>query len=92
MPTYEYECKNCEKVFDIFQKITDKPIEKCPKCHKKITRLIGGGSGIIFKGPGFYATDYRKSPTGSTPAKKKSGACSAKTRNAAVVRMPINRQ
>jgi putative FmdB family regulatory protein len=78
MPTYEYECKNCEKVFDIFQKITDKPIEKCPKCHKKITRLIGGGSGIIFKGPGFYATDYRKSPTGSTPAKKKSGACSAK--------------
>ena len=78
MPTYEYECRNCNKVFDIFQKITDKPIEKCPKCHKKISRLIGGGSGIIFKGSGFYATDYRKSSTGSSSAKKKPGACPAK--------------
>ncbi|MDD5196609.1 MAG: FmdB family zinc ribbon protein [Candidatus Omnitrophota bacterium] len=78
MPTYEYECRNCNKVFDIFQKITDKPIEKCPKCHKKISRLIGGGSGIIFKGSGFYATDYRKSSPKNTSAKGKSGACPAK--------------
>ena len=78
MPTYEYECRNCNKVFDIFQKITDKPIEKCPKCHKKVSRLIGGGSGIIFKGAGFYATDYRKSSTKNTSPKGKSGACPSK--------------
>lgn len=51
MPTYEYECTNCNKIFDIFQKITDKPLDKCPKCHKKIGRLIGGGAGVIFKSP-----------------------------------------
>lgn len=72
MPTYEYECKNCNKVFDIFQKITDKPLDKCPKCHKKISRLIGGGSGIIFKGSGFYATDYRKAGS-----KSKVSSCNA---------------
>lgn len=75
MPTYEYECVTCNKVFDIFQKMSDKPLDKCPKCHKKITRLIGGGSGIIFKGSGFYATDYRKSESKSL--KSKSSACPA---------------
>jgi predicted nucleic acid-binding Zn ribbon protein len=45
--------------------MTDAPIKKCPKCQGKVRRLIGKGSGIIFKGPGFYATDYRKSKTGS---------------------------
>ncbi|PIP19863.1 MAG: FmdB family transcriptional regulator [Candidatus Omnitrophica bacterium CG08_land_8_20_14_0_20_41_16] len=73
MPTYEYECVNCNKIFDIFQYITDKPFEKCPKCGGKIKRLIGKGSGIIFKGPGFYATDYRKSVKG----KKKSAFCAS---------------
>jgi putative FmdB family regulatory protein len=75
MPTYEYECTTCNKTFDIFQKMTDKPLDKCPKCHKKISRLIGGGSGVIFKGSGFYATDYRK-PQSKTPASKaKSSTC-----------------
>ena len=60
MPTYEYECTHCGHVFDAFQKITDKPLEKCPKCSNKLRRLIGAGSGIIFKGSGFYTTDYRK--------------------------------
>ena len=73
MPTYEYECVNCKKTFEIFQKITDKALEKCPKCNKKIKRLIGGGSGIIFKGSGFYATDYRKSSSSKKPS-----SCSAK--------------
>lgn len=76
MPTYEYECANCKKTFEIFQKITDKALEKCPKCHKKISRLIGGGSGIIFKGSGFYATDYRKSATKNS-SKQKPSSCSA---------------
>jgi len=71
MPTYEYECLNCNKVFEVFQKITDNPLKSCPKCGKKIKRLIGGGSGIIFKGSGFYATDYRK----PDKASKKSSSC-----------------
>jgi putative FmdB family regulatory protein len=60
MPTYEYECKHCSYKFEVFQKITDKPLDNCPKCKNKLRRLIGSGSGIIFKGTGFYATDYRK--------------------------------
>jgi putative FmdB family regulatory protein len=60
MPTYDYECAHCGHKFEAFQKMTDKPLENCPKCAKKVKRLIGSGSGIIFKGSGFYATDYRK--------------------------------
>jgi putative FmdB family regulatory protein len=60
MPTYEYECLHCNHSFELSQKITDKPLDICPKCHRKVKRLIGSGAGIIFKGPGFYATDYRK--------------------------------
>ncbi len=60
MPTYEYECTHCGHGFEIFQKITDKRLDKCPKCSHKLRRLIGAGAGIIFKGSGFYATDYRK--------------------------------
>jgi len=62
MPTYEYECLNsgCGYRFELFQGISDKPIRTCPKCKKSVRRLVGMGSGIIFKGAGFYATDYRK--------------------------------
>lgn len=59
MPTYEYECTKCNRVFDLFQGIKDKPITKCPTCRGKVRRLIGRGAGIIFKGNGFYQTDYR---------------------------------
>ncbi len=60
MPTYEYKCENCEHLFEQFQSITAKPLRKCPKCgENKLNRLIGSGSGIIFKGTGFYQTDYR---------------------------------
>lgn len=62
MPTYEYECTHCGHSFELFQKITDRPLETCPQCNQKVRRLIGRGVGIIFKGPGFYATDYRKKP------------------------------
>lgn len=67
MPTYEYECLHCGHNFELFQKITDKPIEACPRCHRKVKRLISSGSGIIFKGSGFYATDYRKKPKEEKP-------------------------
>jgi putative FmdB family regulatory protein len=61
MPTYEYECTVCGHQFDAFQKITDAPLSKCPQCGKKVKRLISAGLGIIFKGSGFYTTDYKKS-------------------------------
>ena len=59
MPTYEYECRSCEYTFEEFQSITAAPRETCPKCGGKVHRLIGKGSAVIFKGSGFYATDYR---------------------------------
>jgi putative FmdB family regulatory protein len=60
MPTYSYLCEGCGNEFERFQAITAKPLRMCPKCGKKrLKRLIGTGAGIIFKGSGFYQTDYR---------------------------------
>jgi len=60
MPTYNYKCENCEYEFEQFQPITARPIRKCPQCKKTgLKRLIGSGAGILFKGSGFYQTDYR---------------------------------
>lgn len=60
MPTYDYLCENCGYEFEQFQMITARPVRKCPKCGKvDLKRLIGVGAGIIFRGPGFYETDYR---------------------------------
>jgi putative FmdB family regulatory protein len=60
MPTYEYQCDACEHQFDEFQNFSDKPLKKCPKCGKpKLRRLLGTGAAVIFKGSGFYQTDYR---------------------------------
>jgi putative FmdB family regulatory protein len=62
MPTYDYECKACHHRWELFQSITADPEKKCPKCGKrKAERVIGPGAGIIFKGSGFYQTDYRSS-------------------------------
>ena len=59
MPTYEYECENCGYKFEKFQKMSDKPLDKCPNCNGHVKRLIGKGTGVIFKGSGFYSTDYK---------------------------------
>ena len=59
MPTYEYECQKCRKRRDVFQSITAKPLTKCPACGGRLKRLLGSGSGFLFKGSGFYITDYR---------------------------------
>ena len=60
MPTYDYKCDACGHAFEKFHSITARPIRKCPKCGKlKVKRLIGTGAGMIFKGSGFYITDYR---------------------------------
>jgi putative FmdB family regulatory protein len=61
MPTYEYVCLGCGIEFELRQKITDEPRKRCPKCRHKVERKLGKGTGIIFKGSGFYATDYRSS-------------------------------
>lgn len=60
MPTYDYKCAKCNHTWELFQSITAKPIKKCPECGaNQAKRLIGTGAGIIFKGSGFYQTDYR---------------------------------
>ena len=62
MPTYEYECGHCGQRFEVFQSISAKALRKCPECGKmRVTRLIGAGAALLFKGPGFYATEYRSS-------------------------------
>ncbi len=59
MPTYEYQCQKCKKRHETLQSITAKPLTKCPKCSGRLKRLISSGSGFLFKGGGFYITDYR---------------------------------
>ena len=59
MPTYEYQCLSCDHKFELLQSITAKPVTKCPKCGKKVKKLISSTGGFIFKGSGFYATDYK---------------------------------
>ena len=67
MPTYEYECSECGHRLEILQSITGKKLRKCPCCGKfKLNRLIGTGAGIIFKGSGFYETDYKRKAPPST--------------------------
>jgi len=66
MPTYEYQCQKCGHRFSEFQRIVDPPIKDCPKCSKKdcVEQIISGGSGLIFKGSGFYETDYKRKSSG----------------------------
>ena len=93
MPTYEYKCLKCGLRFDVIQSMQDAPLKKCKECHGKVKRLIGSGAGIIFKGSGFYCTDYRSdsykqsatkdtstvsSPAPSSAAKAPGSASSAK--------------
>ena len=59
MPTYEYECTKCHHRFEVFQGISDPPKKRCPECRSKVRRLLGTGAGLLFKGSGFYTTDYR---------------------------------
>lgn len=75
MPTYEYECSNCGHHFEKFQMMNDERLKSCPRCQEPLRRLIGAGSGIIFKGAGFYATDYRK--TKPSPVSKKASESSS---------------
>jgi putative FmdB family regulatory protein len=86
MPTYEYACPKCGHEFEQFQSMRDEPLKKCPKCRKAgLKRLVGSGAGLIFKGTGFYITDYKNKsggkkdeggeskPAESKPAESKPG-------------------
>ncbi len=59
MPTYEYECRKCGHTFEKFQRISEPPAKRCPLCRSAVRRVLGGGAGLLFKGSGFYITDYR---------------------------------
>ncbi len=72
MPTYEYECHRCGHRFELFQGIKDEPRKRCPECRGKVNRLPGAGAGLLFKGAGFYTTDYR-SDSYKQAAKQDSG-------------------
>jgi len=91
MPTYQYKCSDCGHEFEEFQSINDDPIEVCPSCKSKTRRVISGGAGLIFKGSGFYITDYRsdsytkaaKSESGSATESNSGGKDSASNKSGA---------
>jgi len=76
MPTYEYKCRECEHLFEEFQAMSEEPVKICPSCGGPVQRLISGGGGLIFKGSGFYITDYKrageKKPSEKSESKKES--------------------
>jgi putative FmdB family regulatory protein len=89
MPTYEYECTACGHRLDHFQSMSDPALRKCPKCGKlRLKRLIGAGAGVIFKGSGFYTTDYR-SPSYHT-AKTSDSAPKPETKTETTEKTPAN--
>jgi putative FmdB family regulatory protein len=78
MPTYEYRCEACGHQFEHFQSISSPRLQVCPKCNKKkLNRLIGTGAGVIFKGSGFYATDYRSDSYNKAKAADHGGSASS---------------
>lgn len=81
MPTYDYKCRGCGHSFDELQSFSDPPLTKCPACKKnKLERLFGGGGAIIFKGSGFYETDYRRAGNGQANGKAgENGSTETKT-------------
>ncbi len=71
MPTYQYRCEECQHGFEEFQSIVDDPITLCPECGGKVHQVISGGAGLIFKGSGFYVTDYNRSRYNADKSKEK---------------------
>lgn len=76
MPTYEYECLDCGHQFEVVQSMKDPHLTECPQCHGKVQRKIGRGAGIIFKGSGFYQTDYRSDSYKAAAKKDSEGSSS----------------
>ena len=78
MPTYEYQCLKCKKKFDKLQGMNDPKLKSCIYCKGKVERLIGGGAGLIFKGSGFYITDYKNKSSAGDSKKRASESDSKK--------------
>jgi putative FmdB family regulatory protein len=79
MPTYDYKCENCGHQFETYQSMKDEKLTKCPSCGKKtLKRLIGTGGGLIFKGSGFYLTDYKNKPSESKSSQGVTSAANKK--------------
>lgn len=91
MPTYEYQCKKCGHLFEKFQSIKDKPIRNCPQCRGGVQRLIGKGAGIIFKGTGFYTTDYRSQNYKESAKKEKDSKSSGSPSTAKSTSSPASK-
>ena len=89
MPHYDYVCETCEKQFEVFQSMNDKRLTKCPEkgCKGKVRRLIGTGAGLVFKGSGFYITDYR-SENYKAGAKQDGAASTASTADSSSTTTP----
>ena len=82
MPTYDYICNECEKVFEFFQSMSDAPLTKCPDCEKqKLRRIISGGTGLIFKGSGYYLTDYKNKKNNKSELPKNKDSKTLKEKN-----------
>lgn len=77
MPTYDYECTKCGHRFEVFHGIHSISTKRCPKCRGKAQKLISGGSGLIFRGSGFYITDYKKKPSQDDGEKSKAQSASS---------------
>jgi putative FmdB family regulatory protein len=76
MPHYDYRCQACSHEFEVFQQMSADPLRKCPECGKlRLERLLGGGGGILFRGQGFYQTDYKKSGSSGPACGKDTGSC-----------------
>jgi putative FmdB family regulatory protein len=82
MPTYEYRCEECEHIFEVFHGINENPQIACPECGDPdgVERLISAGAGLIFKGSGFYITDYKKKNSVTSPANKSNGNGKSKSK------------
>lgn len=80
MPTYDYRCKNCGHHLEEFQSVTDDPLTTCPQCGGSLQRLITGGSGLIFKGSGFYITDYKNGKNDSANSSSSGGSAKDTTK------------
>jgi len=77
MPTYDYRCLECGHEFEAFQRMSDELLRECPECKGELKRLLGGGAGFIFKGSGFYTTDYRSAEYKKSAEKDGSSASTA---------------
>ena len=83
MPTYEYKCEECHEEFEYFQSMSEAPKDVCEKCGGKLARLLSAGAGLIFKGSGFYITDYKKSNSSPGGSSESKGSGSSSTSAAA---------